>query len=147
MSLKSANSTDAPRIVLNMFEHADDLETAKRGIEAARHIYGTRPQADLVARETSPGPALNTDAQLDAYIRATAGVTQHPVGTCAMGVGSDAVVNPQLQVHGLSGLRIVDASIMPSIVGANTNAAVIMIAEKASDMILGNPPLPAASAV
>jgi choline dehydrogenase len=147
VSLTSASVTDAPRIVLNMFEHAEDLETAKRGIEAARHIYGTRPQADLVAQETSPGAALKTDAQLDAYIRATASVTQHPVGTCAMGVGSDAVVDPQLRVHGLSGLRVVDASIMPSIVGANTNAAVIMIAEKASDMILGNPPLPAALGV
>jgi choline dehydrogenase len=144
VSLNSARATEGPRISLNLFAHPDDLETAKRGIEAARHIYGTRPQADLVAQETSPGAALKTDAQLDAYIRATASVTQHPVGTCAMGVHETAVVNPQLRVHGLSGLRVVDASIMPLIVGANTNAAVIMIAEKASDMILGLPPLPAA---
>jgi choline dehydrogenase len=144
VSLNSARATDGPRIALNLFAHPDDLETAKRGIEAARRIYGTRPQADLVAQETSPGAALKTDAQLDAYIRATASVTQHPVGTCAMGVHEAAVVSPQLRVHGLSGLRVVDASIMPLIVGANTNAAVIMIAEKASDMILGVPPLPAA---
>jgi choline dehydrogenase len=144
VSLNSARATDGPRISLNLFAHPGDLETAKRGIEAARHIYGTRPQADLVAQETSPGAALKTDAQLDAYIRATASVTQHPVGTCAMGVHETAVVSPQLRVHGLSGLRVVDASIMPLIVGANTNAAVIMIAEKASDMILGVPPLPAA---
>ena len=98
-----------------------------------------------MARETSPGLTLKTDADLNAYIRATASVTQHPVGTCAMGVGPDAVVSPQLCVHGLTGLRVVDASIMPSIVGANTNAAVVMIAEKASDMILGLAPLPAAS--
>ncbi len=146
VSLRSANATDLPRIFLNLFEHPDDLETAKRGIEAARHIYRTPPQADLVARETSPGAALKTDAQLNAYIRATASVTQHPVGTCAMGVGPDAVVTPELRVHGLKGLRVVDASIMPTIVGANTNAAVIMIAEKASDMILGIPPPPAAPA-
>jgi choline dehydrogenase len=145
VSLNSASATDAPRIALNLFEHPDDLETAKRGIEAARHIYGTRPQADLVAQETSPGAALKTDAQLDDYIRATASVTQHPVGTCAMGIHDAAVVSPQLHVHGLTGLRVVDASIMPTIVGANTNAAVIMIAEKASDMILGVPPLPAAA--
>jgi len=145
VSLNSASPTDAPRINLNLFDHPDDIETAKCGIEVARHIYGTRPQADLVARETAPGPALKTDAELDAYIRATASVTQHPVGTCAMGVGADAVVTPQLRVHGLTGLRIVDASVMPTIVGANTNAAVIMIAEKASDMILGEPPLPAAA--
>jgi choline dehydrogenase len=144
VSLASANATDAPRIQLNLFEHAEDLETAKRGIEAARHIYGTRPQADLVARETAPGSALKTDADLDAYIRATASVTQHPVGTCAMGVGAESVVSPELRVYGVSGLRVVDASVMPTIVGANTNAAVIMIAEKAADMILGNAPLPAA---
>jgi choline dehydrogenase len=143
VSLASASATDAPRILLNLFEHPDDLETAKRGIEAVRHIYGTQPQADLVARETSPGIALKTDGQLDDYIRATASVTQHPVGTCAMGIGPDSVVNPQLRVYGTAGLRVVDASVMPTIVGANTNAAVIMIAEKASDMILGNAPLPA----
>jgi choline dehydrogenase len=141
--LASAEATDAPRITLNLFEHPDDLETAKRGIEAARHIYSTAPQADLVAHETSPGAALKTDADLDAYIRATATVTQHPVGTCAMGVSPDAVVSPDLRVHGVTGLRVVDAAVMPAIVGANTNAAVIMIAEKASDMILGKAPLPA----
>jgi choline dehydrogenase len=143
VSLASASATDAPRILLNLFEHPDDLETAKRGIEAVRHIYGTQPQADLVARETGPGIALKTDGQLDDYIRATASVTQHPVGTCAMGIGPDSVVNPELRVYGTAGLRVVDASVMPTIVGANTNAAVIMIAEKASDMILGNAPLPA----
>jgi choline dehydrogenase len=130
---------------LNLFEHPADLETAKRGIETVRHIYGTQPQADLVAKETAPGSALKTDADLDAYIRASASVTQHPVGTCAMGIGPDAVVSPQLRVHGLAGLRVVDASVMPTIVGANTNAAVIMIAEKAADMILGNVPLAAAA--
>jgi choline dehydrogenase len=144
VTLASANPTDVPRIQMNLFEHPDDLETAKRGIEAARHIYGTRPQADLVARETAPGSALKTDADLDAYVRATASVTQHPVGTCAMGVGRESVVSPALKVYGISGLRVVDASVMPTIVGANTNAAVIMIAEKASDMILGQAPLPAA---
>ncbi|MGC1459514.1 MAG: GMC family oxidoreductase N-terminal domain-containing protein [Steroidobacteraceae bacterium] len=143
VSLASASATDAPRIQLNLFAHPEDLETAKRGIEAARHIYRTRPQADLVARETAPGSSVKTDADLDAYIRATASVTQHPVGTCAMGVGAESVVSPELKVHGVSGLRVVDASVMPTIVGANTNAAVIMIAEKASDMILDRAPLPA----
>jgi choline dehydrogenase len=144
VSLASASPTDAPRIQLNLFEHPDDMETAKCGMEAVRHIYSTRPQADLIARETAPGSALKTDAELEAYIRATASVTQHPVGTCAMGVEPESVVSPELRVYGIDGLRVVDASVMPTIVGANTNAAVIMIAEKASDMILGKPPLPAA---
>jgi choline dehydrogenase len=144
VSLASASPTDAPRIQLNLFEHPDDMETAKCGMETVRHIYSTRPQADLVARETAPGAALKTDAELEAYIRATSSVTQHPVGTCAMGVEPESVVSPELRVYGIDGLRVVDASVMPTIVGANTNAAVIMIAEKASDMILGKPPLPAA---
>ena len=70
------------------------------------------------------------------YIRANAGVTQHPVGTCSMGVGPDAVVDPRLRVYGIEGLRVVDASIMPTVPGGNTNAASIMVGEKASDLIL-----------
>jgi choline dehydrogenase len=142
VELRSADPTDAPRIFLNLFEDPEDLATARRGIEIARRIYRTRPQADLVARELLPGATLVTDAQLDAHILATAVVAQHPVGTCRMGVGGDSVVDPQLRVHGLEGLRVVDASIMPTVPGANTNAAVIMIAEKASDLILGLPALP-----
>ena len=144
VSLASARATDAPRILLNLFAEPEDLETAKCGIEAARRIYATRPQADLVTAETAPGATVKTDADLEAYIRASATVTQHPVGTCAMGAGAQAVLTPELCVHGVAGLRVVDASVMPSIVGANTNAAVIMIAEKASDMILGKAPLPPA---
>src|SRR5690606_34155646 len=93
--------------------------------------------AGLIARETIPGADVQSDEAIDAHVRATAGTTQHPVGTCAMGTGPNAVVDPELRVHGLAGLRVVDASIMPDVPGGNTNGPTIMIAEKASDIIRG----------
>ena len=105
-------------------------------MRAARCIYRTAPQAQITGRETSPGGHVQSDADLDAYIRRNAGVTQHPVGTCAMGIGPNAVVDPELRVRNVAGLRVVDASIMPTVPGANTNATVIMIGEKAADLIL-----------
>ena len=132
---------EAPRIQLNTFAEVADLEIARRGIETARRIYRTPPQSRLIRGELRPGPAVKTDAELDAYIRATTGVTQHPVGTCSMGVGVDAVVDPALRVRGIEGLRVADASIMPTVPGGNTNAATVMVAEKASDLILGRAPL------
>jgi choline dehydrogenase len=137
VSLRSANPLDAPRVQVNAFGDDADIDTAIRGIAAARHIYRTRPQADLIEREIAPGPACTSRADLEAYIRATGGITQHPVGTCKMGVDAGAVVDPQLRVHGIEGLRVADASIMPAITGGNTNAPTIMIGEKASDLILG----------
>src|SRR5690606_40827665 len=89
------------------------------------------------------GAPITAPAALDAYIRANAGVTQHPVGTCAMDGGPGSVCDPQLRVRGIEALRVVDASVMPTVPGANTNGPTIMIAEKAADMILGKPPLPA----
>jgi choline dehydrogenase len=139
VSLCSANPLDAPRVQLNLYTDPQDLATARRGIETARRIYATAPQAQLVGREVRPGAELRTAAELDAYIRATSGVTQHPVGTCSMGVGAEAVLDPQLRVRGIEGLRVADASIMPTVPGGNTNAAVVMIAEKATDLVLGRP--------
>jgi choline dehydrogenase len=137
IALRSANPADPPRICFNLFSHGEEFATARRGIEAARHIYATEPQARLIDRETAPGAACRSVEDLDAYIRRTAGVTQHPVGTCAMGRGPQAVVDPELRVHGVAGLRVADASIMPSVVGGNTNAATVMIGEKAADLVLG----------
>lgn len=91
-----------------------------------------------------PGPGVRSEAELDAHIRSSVATAMHPTSTCAMGVDSQAVVDAELKVCGLKGLRVVDASVMPEIVGGNTNAPVIMIAEKAADMILGRPPLPRA---
>ena len=142
VELRSADPTDFPAITINNFADPADLATARAGIAIARRIYRTPPQADLTGEELLPGAALTTDAELDDHIRRHAGVTQHPVGTCAMGTGSMSVVDPQLRVHGIEALRVVDASVMPTVPGANINAPTIMIAERASDLILGRVPLP-----
>jgi len=94
--------------------------------------------------ETSPGEVVKTDAEIEAWIRNTAITAHHPCGTCAMGTGPDTVTDPQLRVHGIERLRVVDASVMPDLVSAHINACVLMIAERAADLIRGKPPLPAA---
>jgi choline dehydrogenase len=137
VTLKSADPHHPPRIVLNLFAEAADIDTAIRGVAAARAIYRTPPQALITGRELRPGPGVNTREEFVSYIRANGGVTQHPVGTCAMGVGREAVVDERLRVRGIDGLRVADASIMPTVPGGNTNAATIMVGEKASDLILG----------
>ena len=141
VTLKTPNPADPPAIKLNLFSEAADFATARRGIAVARRIYRTPPQGELTGREILPGENLTTDAELDEHVRRYAEVTQHPVGTCAMGIGSMSVVDPQLRVYGVMGLRVVDASVMPTVPGGNTNGPTIMIAEKASDIILGKPPL------
>jgi choline dehydrogenase len=137
VTLRSADPTARPRIQLNVFATEADLATARRGVRLARHIYATAPQSELVAREIAPGTNIDSDAELNAYIRAAGGVTQHPVGTCAMGTGEGAVVDTDLRVRGMQGLRVIDASVMPTVPGGNINATVIMIAEKAADHMLG----------
>ena len=99
--------------------------------------------APFAAAEIAPGPDCRSDAEIDAHIRATAITVHHPLGTCKMGRPADpaAVVDPELKVLGVEGLRVVDASVMPDLVGGNINAVVIMIAEKAADLIRGRPPL------
>ena len=116
--------------------HAD-FATARAGIRIARQLYGTEPMAGLVDHETLPGSDVTSDEALDEHIRAHAQVTQHPVGTCTIGSGPQAVVDPQLRVHGIAGLRVIDASVMPDVPGGNTNAPTIMIGEKAADMLRG----------
>jgi choline dehydrogenase len=120
---------------LNVLSDPADIQTLIRGIAVARSIYRTEPQSALTGRELRPGAERTSSEQLESYIRETAAVTQHPVGTCAMGVGPDSVVDPRLRVRGVERLRVADASIMPTVPGANTNAACIMIGEKASDLI------------
>jgi len=137
VSLRSADPAAKPRIQLNLLAEAADLATLRRGLRAARHIYATAPQADLIEREISPGTAVQSDAELDAHIRATARHTEHPVGTCSMAPGPGRVVDAQLRVQGIDGLRVVDASVMPTVPGGNTYGTVLMIAERAADLIRG----------
>ena len=104
----------------------------------ARRITEQPALAPYVAEEIVPGPSVNTDAEFEANIRRTAISNLHPVGTCRMGPDGDTVVDPRLRVHGVGGLRVVDASIMPTVPAGNTNAPTIMVAEKAADMILAD---------
>jgi choline dehydrogenase-like flavoprotein len=102
-----------------------------------REIFRQSPIARFIDREISPGVDKMSDADLNAYGRATAQTVYHPLGTCRMGTDEQAVVDAELRVRGVDNLRVVDASVMPDLVGGNINAPVIMIAEKASDMIRG----------
>jgi choline dehydrogenase len=137
VSLRSADPLAKPRIEFNCLAEAEDLATLRRGLRAARHVYGTKPQAELIEREVFPGVDVNSDADLDAFIRANAGVTQHPVGTCSMAPGPGRVVDSDLKVQGVDALRVADASVMPTVPGGNTYGAVLMIAERAADLIRG----------
>ena len=137
VKLKSANPAELPGVHLNIMASPAEFEIMRRGIREARRIYRTEPQGELTGPETMPGDKVVTDAALDDFIREACQVTQHPVGACKMGHDPMAVVDPQLRVHGVEGLRVADASIMPTVPGANTNASVIMIGELASDLVRG----------
>jgi choline dehydrogenase len=113
-----------------------DRDTIVAGLRVTRKIFATSAMRRLCKEEIYPGPTAETDEDLLDHVRATAGTTFHQTSTCMMGPGPKAVVDTDLKVKGLQGLRVVDASIMPTVVSGNTNATVIMIAEKASDMIL-----------
>jgi choline dehydrogenase len=140
ITLASPDPFDAPLIDPNLLSAPEDLAPLISGIRLARKIFASAAFAKYRAEETSPGNAAISDAELAAYVRAEAYTVHHPVSTCRMGSDAAAVVDPQLRVVGLDGLRVADASVFPSIIGGNTNAAVVMIAEKAGDLILGRPP-------
>ncbi len=141
--LRSSDPRQPPRIVYNFFSAPDDLPRLREGFKIARDVAYRQPMAPFRGAETSPGPGVKTDTEIDAFIRRTAITAHHPCATCAMGIGPDAVTDPQLRVQGVERLRVVDASVMPDLVSAHINACVLMIAEKASDLIRGKPPLPA----
>lgn len=144
VTLSGPGRDASPRIDLGFFEHQEDLALLVRGIRIARDILQAPAFAPFHAKEVAPGRDAASDEALASYIRTNVSTAFHPAGTCAMGQGADAVVDAELRVIGMDRLRVVDASIMPTIVGGNTNAPVVMIAEKASDMILGKTPPPAA---
>jgi choline dehydrogenase len=137
VSLRSADPLDAPRILFNLFKERSDLERMVRGIRAARRIYAQEPLQRLIGAELVPGEQVHSDAQLEKFVLEVGAITQHPVGTCNMGIDRDAVVDADLKVRGIEGLRVIDASIMPNVPGGNTNAPAIMIAEKGADLIRG----------
>ncbi len=136
VTLKGPDAATDPGIQFNFFESEADQRAALAGLRYGRKISQTEPMSDCVRRELSPGLDVHSDDEMIAYCRESGLSLLHPVGTCAMGTGPDAVVDTDLRVHGLSGLRIIDASIMPRIVTGNTNAATIMIGEKGADHIL-----------
>ncbi|MGA8381148.1 MAG: choline dehydrogenase [Stellaceae bacterium] len=143
IELASPDPLVAVRIRQNFLATDDDWAALRAGVRLVRDIGKTAPLAPFAAAEIAPGPDCRSDAEIDAHIRATAITVHHPLGTCKMGRPADpaAVVDPELKVIGVEGLRVVDASVMPDLVGGNINAVVIMIAEKAADLIRGRPPL------
>jgi 4-pyridoxate dehydrogenase len=147
LELASADPRRPPRIRQNFLATGRDWARLRAGLRLVRDIGREAPLAPFVAAEIAPGVGAGADRQsddnIDAYIRATAITVHHPLGTCRMAAAAEegAVVDPELRVFGTEGLRVVDASVMPDLVGGNINAPVIMIAEKAADLIRGRPPL------
>ncbi|HEX7759661.1 MAG TPA: GMC family oxidoreductase N-terminal domain-containing protein [Caulobacteraceae bacterium] len=144
--IRSADPTVYPAITPNYLSDPLDQEVAVAGLKWGRRIASQPALAPWIEHEMLPGPDFVTDAALLDYARMAGSTIYHPVGACQMGQGPMAVVDAQLRVRGVSGLRVVDASVMPRLVSGNTNAPTIMIAEKACDMILGKTPADALSA-
>ena len=142
--IRSADPNDKPRLQPNYLTHEIDQRTLVKGIRLARRLLESPELAPYVDSELSPGKHVASDADILAYARQRGTTVFHAIGTCQMGPAAreSSVVDEQLRVHGLEGLRVVDASIMPTMPSANTNASTLMIAEKASDLIRGRVPLP-----
>jgi choline dehydrogenase len=137
-SVTRTSATGRPVIDLGLLTAEADMARLVKGVRLARAILREEPMARHGLSEIIPGDDVQSDEGLKGYIRQNARTVYHPVGTCAMGRGPAAVVDERLRVHGIAGLRVVDASIMPTIVSGNTNAPAIMIAEKGADMILAD---------
>ena len=133
----SSNADADPRIDPNYLDDPEDRRAMLSALRLARAVARQSPMAEFVERETRPGVAMESDEELLEYIKASGATSFHPVGTCKMGNDAAAVVDPSLRVHGVQALRVVDSSIMPTIPSCNTNAASIMLGEKACDLILG----------
>ncbi|MBS80901.1 GMC family oxidoreductase N-terminal domain-containing protein [Variovorax sp.] len=137
IGLASSDPLAAPRIEAGYLSDEADRRLAVAAVHAMREIAGAAPLAGHIAAEHEPGPAVRSDAELLQWVRRRAGSIFHPVGTCAMGPESDpmAVLDARLRVRGIEGLRVVDGSAMPRIVSGNTNAPIIMMAERAADLM------------
>jgi 4-pyridoxate dehydrogenase len=144
--LRSADPRASMRIHYHFFSAPNDLPSLREGFKRAREVAYQKPLDSYRETETTPGGQVKTDVEIDAYIRRTAITAHHPAGTCQMGTSPESVLDPELRVRGIEGLRVVDASAMPDMISAHINACVLMLAEKASDMIRGRAPLPAEGA-
>jgi choline dehydrogenase len=136
VQIRSADPFAAPRIQTNYLSEELDRKVLAAGVQMLRDIYAQPAFRDLIAEEILPGAQRKTREDLLEFARSAGGTVFHPVGTCRMGSDERAVVDPELKVRGVQGLRVIDASIMPNMVSANTNAASIMIGEKGADLVL-----------
>jgi choline dehydrogenase len=138
LELASSDPTTRPVLRPNFLEDPADVRTLMRALREARRIVGMPALQRVSGTELSPGPAMHDDAACEAFIRSKLATTYHPAGTCKMGPATDllAVVDAQLRVHGVEGLRVADASIMPNLIGGNTSAPAMMIGERAAHFIL-----------
>ena len=143
VKLGSPDAGDPPRILTNSLEHPDDVRSMIAGMRLAQRIAGTDPLGSKVVKALKPGDGLDSDADYHDHLRSRVELIYHPVGTCRIGKDDDAVVDPELRVRGLDGLRVCDASVFPVIPGGNTNAPVIAVAERAADLIKDGLALPA----
>ena len=140
VSLRSADPLAPPAILHDYLADADDRRLNVEGLKIAREIHAQRAFAGLRGREVSPGAGIVADGALETHLGRTSASHYHSVGTCRMGTDAGAVVDPELRVRGLEGLRVIDASVMPRLVGGNTNAPAMMIGEKGADLVLGRVP-------
>ena len=136
--LRSGDAGDLPVVDPNFLGHPDDLKTSIDGVKISREIFSRHSLGKVIRKVHFPDASVRSEADYEAYARRYGRTSYHPTCTCKMGTDAMAVVDPQLRVRGVDGLRICDSSVMPSLIGSNTNAATIMIAEKASDLIRGN---------
>lgn len=147
VTLRSSDPAEAPKILFNYMSHEKDWEDFRRCIRLTREIFAQEAFAPFVCHEIQPGADVQSDDALNAFIKDHVESAYHPCGTCKMGDATDtmAVVDPECRVIGVSGLRVADSSIFPQITNGNLNGPSIMVGEKASDHILGRPPLPASN--
>lgn len=137
VALRSANPFDPPRIHTGLLSDQRDIDTLRKGLLMLRELYASQPLAGCINTEVIPGPGVKSDAEIDAFLLRACNVAAHPVASCAMGTGEDAVVDPQLRVRGTENLRVCDSSVMPTMIAAGTYASTIAIAEKAA-VLIGN---------
>jgi choline dehydrogenase len=135
IKLKSANPADPPAVYPNYLTAENDQRTIVAGLRLCRELLAQPALAQFIASEYLPGVAVQSDTELLDFARGRGGTVYHPTSTCKMGIDAMAVVDPELRVRGVTGLRVADASVMPTVVSGNTNAATIMIGERCADLV------------